>query len=235
MKHTIVILVAIVLLLPLRLSAENFFVTKDISVAKNSNGMSYSVKVDFPIDGSNKAISEIRKWICECVCEYDNMPESPQDLDSKEFQNFLNDCSLLYFGSNSKGCREKIEIYRSYEDEEIVTYEMETYSCEGSDKDAWRDDDCVSVSKKDGHRIQADEVFNCGENKIKQLMWQWRGELPVSGLTEKELVVGNVAYTDGWIVVIGPANGYTGAAYRIRYQAAEPFLKGNKNGDYYNE
>lgn len=221
------------MLLSLPLRAENFFVTKSVSVARRSGGMSYSVKVDFPVQGDAKAVAEIKRWIMECVCEYDNMPGRPQDIDGGGFSTLLDDCCQLYFDNNERGCREETEIYRSYEDEEVVTYEMHSSTWDGSDSQAWHDDDCVSVSKRDGHRIQAGEVFNCPEDKIKQLMWQWRGDLPVDGLTVNELVVGNVAYTDGWIVVIGPANGYTGAAYRIRYQAAEPFLKGSKNGDYY--
>jgi hypothetical protein len=48
-----------------------------------------------------------------------------------------------------------------------------------------------------------------------------------------ELVVGDAGYIDGWVVVIGPAQGYTGAAYRIRYQVAEPYLQGKRTGGYY--
>ena len=38
---------------------------------------------------------------------------------------------------------------------------------------------------------------------------------------------------DGWIIVIGPAENSAGRAYRVRYQAAEPYLKKSKDGEYY--
>ena len=48
-------------------------------------------------------------------------------------------------------------------------------------------------------------------------------------------MVGEAGFIDGWIVVIGPARNYTGAPFRIRYQAAEPFLWGSKRGGYYHD
>ena len=55
-------------------------------------------------------------------------------------------------------------------------------------------------------------------------MWEWRGDLPVEVASANDLIVGEAGFIDGWIVVIGPARNYTGAPFRIRYQAAEPFL-----------
>ena len=230
------ILVCLALLLvPLQMSAENFFVTKKMELARRSDGMSYSVTADFPLQGNDKAVAEIKKWMCERLCEYDSVPDNAKDLDEEEFKSLLENCCQLYFANNSRGCREEIELFRSYEDEDLVTYQLKFASWDKPDGDSWKDEDCVSVSKTDGHRIQANEVFKCNDAKIKELMWEWRDDLPVEDMSVNDLVIGDVAYIDGWILVIGPANGYTGATYKIRYQAAEPYLKLGKNGDYYDE
>ena len=82
----------------------------------------------------------------------------------------------------------------------------------------WISQDCATFSKRDGHRLQVNEIFNCDEKKIKELMWDYRGELPMEVGSPDELIVGDVGFVDGWIIVIGPAFHYTGAAYRIRYE-----------------
>ena len=38
---------------------------------------------------------------------------------------------------------------------------------------------------------------------------------------------------DGWIIVIGPAHHYTGAAYRIRYEEVEEYIKRGVSGGYH--
>lgn len=230
-----ILLFIVTLFLPFRVMAENFFVTTNVSVSKRADGVAYSAKVDFPLQGNDKAVAEVKRWLCEHLAEYAKMPAAPQDLDKEAFSDFLDDCCSMYIMNNDKGCREEIELFRSYEDEDLVTYEMKFASWDGEDGDSWRDEDCVSISKSDGHRIQANEIFKCGDDKIKELMWEWRDDLPVEGLSVNDLVIGDMAYIDGWILVIGPANGYTGAEYRIRYQAAEPYLKLGKNGDYYDD
>lgn len=235
MRTYLLLLCALMTLLPCRAVAENFFVTTNVSVSKRADGVAYSVKADFPLQGNDKAVAEVKRWLCEHLAEYADMPAQPQSLDEDEFKKFLEDCRDAYFFNNGTGCREEIQLFRSYEDEDLVTYQMTFASWDKEDGDSWRDEDCVSISKADGHRIRANEIFKCGEDKIKELMWEWRDDLPVEGLSPSDLVVGNMAYIDGWILVIGPANGYTGATYRIRYQAAEPYLRLGKNGDYYDE
>lgn len=232
MKKASVLFLLFVLVLPSWASSEDFFLTSAVNISRREHGMSYSVKVDFPVQGNSKAMYEIKRWICERLSEWVDTPASPQNMDVENFKVFLDSCSLQYFTNNSAGQKERIEIYRSYEDEEVVTYEFD-WASENSVVRS-RDQDCVSVSKADGHRIQANEIFKCGEDEIKQLMWEWRGDLPVEGLSPKDLVVGDMAFIDGWIIVIGPANGYLGAEYRIRYQAAAPYLRAGKHGDYYN-
>jgi hypothetical protein len=49
----------------------------------------------------------------------------------------------------------------------------------------------------------------------------------------KELVVGEAGYIDGWVIVIGPAVNYTGAAYRLRYPEIEQYLRKGHSGGYY--
>jgi hypothetical protein len=49
----------------------------------------------------------------------------------------------------------------------------------------------------------------------------------------EELVVGNAGFIDGWIIVIGPAHHYTGAAYRIRYEEVEEYVKRGVSGGYH--
>ena len=38
------------------------------------------------------------------------------------------------------------------------------------------------------------------------------------------LYVGDVAFIDGWVIVIGPARGTSGAEYRLRYPEIEKWL-----------
>ena len=38
------------------------------------------------------------------------------------------------------------------------------------------------------------------------------------------LYVGDVAFIDGWVIVIGPARGTSGAQYRLRYPEIEKWL-----------
>jgi hypothetical protein len=205
-------------------AAENFFTTTGYSFVRRGGGQSYSVKVDFPVDGEAHALDSVKAWICD-VLEVDDS----QRLDETNFENIMRQ-SYETFLKEDSGMSRRIEIVRSYEDEEIVTYQSEVVD---RDTATWHDEDCASFSKKDGHRLRVDEIFKCPERRIKQLMWQYRGDLPVGVSGPDELVVGDAGYIDGWVVVIGPAKGYTGAAYRIRYQVAEPYLQGKRTGGYY--
>lgn len=154
----------------------------------------------------------------------------PQELDEANFENVMQQ-SYDTFLKEDSGMSRRVEIVRSYEDEEIVTYQSQVVN---RDTATWRDEDCASFSKEDGHRLGIKEIFKCPERKIKQLMWQYRGDL-LRGVfpAPTSLVVGDAGYIDGWVVVIVLARGYTGAAYRIRYQVAEPYLQGKRTGGYY--
>lgn len=205
-------------------AAGSFFTTTGYSFVRRSGAQSYAVKVDFPVDGEVHALDSVKAWICDIL----NMDE-PQGLNEANFENVMQQ-SYETFLKEDSGVSRRVEIMRSYEDEEIVTYQSQVVD---RDTATWQDEDCASFSKKDGHRLSIREIFKCPERKIKQLMWQFRGDLPVGVSGPDELVVGDAGYIDGWVVVIGPAQGYTGAAYRIRYQVAEPYLKGKRTGGYY--
>ena len=223
LRSLILIMVSCLQVLPLA-AAENFFTTTGYSFVRCSGRQSYAVKVDFPVDGEAHALDSVKAWICD-ILDVDE----PQELDEANFENVMQQ-SYDTFLKEDSGMSRRVEIVRSYEDEEIVTYQSQVVD---RDTATWRDEDCASFSKKDGHRLSIREIFKCPERKIKQLMWQFRGDLPVGVSGPDELVVGDAGYIDGWVVVIGPARGYTGAAYRIRYQVAEPYLQGKRTGGYY--
>ncbi|MBQ5579056.1 MAG: hypothetical protein IIT40_09475, partial [Prevotella sp.] len=124
----------------------------------------------------------------------------------------------------------EIEVVRSFEDENCVTFEAKIIDV---DSVKWISQDCATFSKRDGHRLQVNEIFNCDEKKIKELMWDYRGELPMEVGSPDELIVGDVGFVDGWIIVIGPAYHYTGAAYRIRYEEVEQYVKLGRSGGYH--
>ena len=205
-------------------SASDFFSTSAFRFVQKRGAVSYSVEVDFPVDGSAPAMMEVRRWICDILDV-----SAPQRVEEGNFQSLLT-ASWQNYLDGSTGSSRRIEIVRKYEDEDLVTFEA---SVVDKDSAVWRSEDCASFSKSDGHRIQPSEIFACGEGQIKQLMWQFRDDIPVGVSSPVSLVVGNAGFVDGWIVVIGPAEGYTGAGYRIRYEVAEPFLRGKKSGGYY--
>ena len=206
LRSLILIMVSCLQALPLA-AAENFFTTTGYSFVRRSGRQSYAVKVDFPVDGEAHALDSVKAWICD-ILDVDE----PQELDEANFENVMQQ-SYDTFLKEDSGMSRRVEIVRSYEDEEIVTYQSQVVD---RDMATWWDEDCASP-----------------ERKIKQLMWQFRGDLPVGVSGPDELVVGDAGYIDGWVVVIGPARGYTGAAYRIRYQVAEPYLQGKRTGGYY--
>lgn len=47
-----------------------------------------------------------------------------------------------------------------------------------------------------------------------------------------DLYVGDCGYIDGWVLVVGPAQGTSGAAYRLRYPEIEQWLKKAKEDGY---
>lgn len=204
--------------------AESFFSTKEFTCNEKKEDLSFSSTVDFPVSGSVPAMDGVKLWMCD-VLEVD----APKRIDESCFDGILRTSCNRYFDNGGRGSR-KVEITRCYEDESLVTFES---IVEDKDSETWVSCDCATFCKVDGHRLTVNEVFKCDESQIKQLMWQYRGSLPMEVSDAAELVVGNVGYLDGWVVVIGPAYHYTGAEFRIRYEAAQPYLRTGKSGDYY--
>jgi hypothetical protein len=204
--------------------AGTFFTTRDFSCNERSDSMAFAARVDFPLTGNAAAMRSVKRWICD-VLDID----TPQTMDESNFENFLRVSCSQYFETGGQSKR-KVEISRTYEDNTLVTYES---LVEDRDSETWVSADCATFSKIDGHRLTVKEIFKCGEAQIKQLMWQYRGDLPMEVSKPEELVVGDAGYIDGWVVVIGPAYHHTGAEYRIRYEAAQPYLRTGKHGEYY--
>ena len=116
-----------------------------------------------------------------------------------------------------------------YEDPTCVTYEAVTTDRDSVD---WSTTSVACFSKRDGHRVGANEIFGCDEAQIKRLMWQYRGNLSMEVAQADDLYVGDCGFIDGWVLVVGPAQGTSGAAYRLRYPEIEQWLKKPQSDGY---
>lgn len=222
-KHVIPLVLFCVL--PGCVWAADFLTTSRFRFAEHRGGVSLTVEADFPTDGSGPAIAEARRWMGELL---EVETEDAAAMDEGSLRAMLS-ASVAAWQQQGERFARRVELVLKYEDEDLFTFEATVVD---KDSTTWRSEDCASFSKRDGHRIQASEVFACSEDEIKALMWAFRGNLATGVSSARQLVVGSVAFVDGWVVVIGPAEGYTGAAYRIRYQAAEPCLRRSTTGRY---
>lgn len=210
---------------PTALPADDFFDVRGFTYKRKGSGTEVRASIDFPTTGSAPALRAARLWICEVIGA-----DVKGDVTEDNFGQILQQACDSCF-DNSRGSH-TLEVTWSFEDPEVVTFESTVTDV---DSVRWVSEDVASFSKKDGHRIQADEIFKCGEEQIKTLMWQFRGDLPMEVGKADDLYVGDVGFIDGWIVVIGPAAGHTGAAYRIRYETAAPYLKATRHSGGYLE
>ena len=218
MMRRILFLMALLLSLPAM--GQEFLSTLTVNYKKDGKSLAYSASVEFPTGGDAQVVSSVLAWITEVL-------EVEGDF-HRDWDRMLRvSCdSFLTSGMQSK---RSVEIERSYEDNDCVTFEaMVTDKSE----ETWRWADCASFSKRDGHRIQLDEIFDCDEEDIKRLMWEYRGDLPVDADGPEDLIPVNGGFTDGWVVVIGPARHYTGAPFRLRYEEITDFLHTNEGGYY---
>lgn len=213
-------------LLSAELSAADFFTTTGFKFTKRVGQVSLSTDIEFPVEGNEACMKSVKLWLCDLL-EVD----APEDIDESIFERLLEE-SFAEMDSVGGKLSRHISVHRAYEDGSVVTFLAEI-----TDKDSttWRSDDVASFSKADGHRLDYKEIFKCNDQKVKELMWQFRGDLKPDVPSANDLVIGDAGFIDGWVVVIGPAEGYTGAAYKIRYQVAEPYLKGDRSGEYYSE
>lgn len=208
------------------IGAQNFLNVKQYTCRRQGEGVSVSMKADFPVEGNAALLKSVRQWICETLDV-----DAPKTFTPDRFPELMQQSCDRYLQEPGKSSH-TIEITWSFEDPECVTFESTIM-----DKDSvtWTTEDCATFSKKDGHRITASEIFKCDKRQIKQLMWQFRGSLIMEVPTAAQLYVGNVGLIDGWVIVIGPAVRHSGAEYRIRYEIAEPYLRTSKGGDYYSD
>lgn len=218
--------VAAALILACQTWAQGFFTTEKLNFSRREGKVAFTANIEYPVSGSQLALKGVREWLKD-ILEVDSV-----SLDNRKETEKALEASWEEYRQEATNSHRTIKVERMFEDEDIVTFQSEVVD---RDSEVWKSDNCASFSKADGHRIQPQEIFNCPESKVKELMWRFRGDLDVDATGPQDLVVGDAGYIDGWIVVIGPARGYTGAAYKIRYQVAEPYLKGRRNGTYYQE
>ena len=201
--------------------AQSFINTRDYSVKQSaSQQKSFSAEIEYPVSGPNSdVVSTIRAWVCDIL-----------DVPQRNFSdaNVLLRMAADSFFVNGHGQRE-LKIERSYEDERCVTFQAWITD---KDDETWHSADCASFNKQDGHRITLDEIFNCDEAQIKQLMWQYRGDLRLDVDVPEGLLPVNAGFTDGWIIVIGPAYHRTGAEFKLRFMDILQYLKSDYSGYY---
>ena len=171
-------------------------------------------------EGDARVVSSVRKRIGFVL-------DTETDF-KRDYQRMLQ-ASCDTFTMSGQGGDRSIVIERSYEDANCVTFES-MVTDKGSE--TWRWADCASFSKRDGHRIRLDEIFRCDISDIQQLMWAYRGDLPMSVDSPEELVPVNAGFIDGWVIVIGQAYHYTGAPYRLRYEEIDSYLHTGDGGYY---
>ena len=195
-------------------SAQSFLSTHTSTLEKNG----WSASVEFPTEGDRAVVESVMRWIADVL---------DIDYGRRTSVNGMLQASCDAFLASQQSFKRTIEVERSYEDEGCVTFEA-MITDKGSE--TWRWADCASFSKRDGHRIKLNEIFKCDNSDICRLMWQYRGDLTLDADGPEDLVPVNAGFTDGWIVVIGPALHYTGAPFRLRYEEILPYLRTSENG-----
>lgn len=209
-------------------AAADYFDVVPLSCREGSGSVRYEASVDFPVGGGREVMAAAKEWIGEMLEVDATMAE--QDVSGMSADDFgrLLEAVAADYVKTGDGHRE-VNITWLYEDPTCVSYEAVV-----TDRDsvAWTTSSVATFSKQDGHRITPEEVFSCDEKQIKRLMWQYRGDLQMEVSSPDALYVGDVAFIDGWVIVIGPARGTSGAEYRLRYPEIEKWLIPAKDGGY---
>jgi len=210
----------VALLMALPTMAQDFLTTHEVNYKQGGKDIGWSASVEFPTGGDTRVVASVMKWIGE-VLEVDGDYR-------RDFDRMLRAACDTFMTGGMQGER-RVTVERSYEDNTCVTFEALV-----TDKgdETWRWADCASFSKRDGHRIQLDEIFDCAEHDIQRLMWHYRGDLPLDADGPDDLIPVNAGFVDGWVVVIGPARHYTGAPFRLRYEEIVDFLYTSEGGYY---
>lgn len=222
-----IVILQLVMSMP-AVAADDYFDVVPLSCREGSGSVRYEASVDFPVGGGMEVMAAAKEWIGEMLEADATMAE--QDVSGMSADDFgrLLDAVAADYVKTGDGHRE-VNITWLYEDPTCVSYEAVV-----TDRDsvAWTTSSVATFSKRDGHRITPEEVFSCDEKQIKRLMWQYRGGLQMEVSSPDALYVGDVAFIDGWVIVIGPARGTSGAEYRLRYPEIEKWLIPAKDGGY---
>lgn len=208
--------VALLSVCPACVWGTDYFDVVTLKCSEKSAGASYEAWVDVPVGGGEAVVREAKRWICE-VLGVDEAPDADADAVGKLMETAARD-----FLADAGRAHRTVKVTWAYEDPSCVTFEAEVAD---HDSVVWTTADVATFSKRDGHRVSAQEVFACDEAQIKRLMWRWRGDAVMEVSRADDLYVGNVGYIDGWVIVIGPAQGTSGAEFRIRYSDAEKWLR----------
>lgn len=216
-------------IIPAAVFSQNYFDVMPMTCTEKHGNTVYNAAVDFPVGGSEAVMRSTKAWIGDVLeVDADMAATATANMDADTFSRLL-DSVAKDFAQKNEGARRRVEITWLYEDPTCVTYEAVTTDHDSVD---WTTSDIACFSKRDGHRVQAKEIFRCDEKKIKQLMWQYRGDLQMEVAKPEELYVGDCGFIDGWVIVIGPARGTSGAEYRLRYPEVEQWLVPAKGEGY---
>lgn len=203
--------------------AQNYFDVMPVTCSVQRGGASYRASIDYPVGGPDAVVRSARAWIGQMLECDASMPDTPVGgMDADDFGRLLDTVARDYTNAASAGtATRRVELTWMYEDPTCVTYEAVI-----TDRDsvAWTTSDVACFAKSDGHRVAPGEIFSCDERQIKRLMWQYRGSLPMEVARPDDLYVGNCGFIDGWVLVVGPARGTSGAVYRLRYPEVEQWL-----------
>lgn len=222
-----IVILQLVMSMP-AVAADDYFDVVPLSCREGSGSVRYEASVDFPVGGGREVMAAAKEWIGEMLEADATMAEQDvSGMSADDFGRLLGAVAADYVKTGD-GHRE-VSITWLYEDPTCVSYEAVV-----TDRDsvAWTTSSVATFSKRDGHRVTPDEVFSCDEKQIKRLMWQYRGDLQMEVSSPDALYVGDVAFIDGWVIVIGPARGTSGAEYRLRYPEIEKWLIPAKDGGY---
>ena len=214
-----IVILQLVMSLP-AVAAADYFDVVPLSCREGSGSVRYEASVDFPVGGGMAVMAAAKEWIGEMLEADATMAEQDvSGMSADDFGRLLEDVAADYVKTGDG--RREVSITWLYEDPTCVSYEAVV-----TDRDsvAWTTSSVATFSKRDGHRITPEEVFSCDEKQIKRLMWQYRGDLQMEVSSPDALYVGDVAFIDGWVIVIGPAKGTSGAEYRLRYPEIEKWL-----------
>lgn len=222
-------LAATMLLTPSAAAAQNYFDVMTMECSEKNATAAFEGKVDFPVGGGEAVVYSAKQWIGQ-VLEVDaTMAEQEAgNMTADGFARLLDDVARDFAEKNS-GTKRRVDITWMYEDPSCVTYEAVTTD---RDSTTWTTTDIACFAKSDGHRVQPSEIFSCDEQQIKRLMWKYRGDKRMEVARAEDLYVGQCGFIDGWVIVVGPAEGTSGAEYRLRYPEIEQWLVPAKGGGY---